>query len=687
MQIMNKLTLIVSALLPLSFSDVLAQEGPFSPEKWPATVDGSKEVHYVVTDPDAIFEPVGNQWFEGDLTIQSGGDQATRSVTIGGFRGTRALGAYLNVADAFYFDWADKPVVDILIQFYGDSSVLAADGSPRDFHFLTGTLPGGPGGNLNNVLGGSLPVEANNSKWNWGLFRIENGVRPDGGSFIDQPAEDAEGNISAGGVNGGTIRFQNVAGLTVRVVAFGEEGAFGEPEQINRFAGKDFCEPPPETNHVWYDISDKSGNHLELLNNGDQKVTISENIGPANDKRRAAIAAGQYMNFGITDEYLGKPCNDPVVMKVCIEYYDDPELVGSLLGPEAFATDAQGGVDIFPPAKLWHTEGSGEWRKIAFRVPDVTLSGVNTGNLTGGPRLFFETSGIYISRVDMVILRDGEHPLAGQDPLTDCYEDPAICTDLYGNFAEYDLHNEIENGLGSGNSGGDQEMIMEEVGPDEDRRMAVRPAMDDGNPGFPHIYMNFAIKDEVFGPSSQPNAHLSICVTYYDDPELTGATFRPEVYQRDLGGLTTFGFTPEDRVTTLEGTGQWREAYFEIPEIKFNGVNQGPQAAARFVFTDKVYFTRIRYGVIRPCGPFAGINPLEECKPADPPILSINQIESGELTIQWPGDAAAFQLESTSDLNAGAWTLFPSDAVTVDDVSTVTIQVSETTFFRLIATE
>lgn len=669
--------------LALGTVGALAQEGPFPPEDWPATADASKEVHYVVTDPEGTFAPVGAQWFEGDLTVLSGGDQATRSVRIGGFRGTRTLGAYLNIADAFYFDWATHPVLDILIQFYGDSSVLGADGSPRDFNFLTGTLPGGPDGNLNNVLGGSLPVEANNSQWNWALFRIENGLRPDGGRFIDLPAENAEGNIGAGGVNGGTIRFQNVAGLTVRVVALGEEGAFGEPDQINRFRDKAFCPPAPETNHVWNDITAESNMHLELLSDGDQKVAIASNIGPSGDRRRAAIAEGQYMNFGITDNYLGEPCHDPVVIKMCVEYYDDPEHVGSLFGPEAFATDGQGGTDLFPTEKMWRTEGTGEWKKIAFRVPGVNLSGVNTGELTGGPRLFFETTPLYISRVDLAVLRTGDHPLAGQDPLTDCFEDPAICSDLYGNFAEYDVHNELQNGLGPGNSGGDQEMIMEEAGPDEDRRMAVRPAMDDGTPGFPHTYMNFALLEEVFGPSSQPNAHLSICVTYYDDPLLAGATFRPEVYQRDLGALTTFGFTPEDRVAELQGTGQWRDAYFEIPEIKFNGVNQGPQAAARFVFSDKVFFSRIRYGVIRPCGPFAGVNPLEECKPNDPPVLSISRTESGDLLLQWPSRSPELRLESASSIATDSWTPFTADPLTADGISSITISVSETTFFRL----
>jgi hypothetical protein len=55
-------------------------------------------------------------------------------------------------------------------------------------------------------------------------------------------------------------------------------------------------------------------------------------------------------------------------------------------------------------------------------------------------------------------------------------------------------------------------------------------------------------------------------------------------------------------------------AYFEIPEIKFQGVNQGPQAAARFALSGKIFFTRVQYAVIRPCGTDAGVNLLEDCE-------------------------------------------------------------------------
>jgi hypothetical protein len=216
----------------------------------------------------------------------------------------------------------------------------------------------------------------------------------------------------------------------------------------------------------------------------------------------------------------------------------------------------------------------------------VNLRGVNTAPLTGGPRLVFEAGKqVAISNFSLAVLRIGDHKLAGLDPLADCVEDLKICTDAYGSFVEMDLGKGIKNGLEPGSSGGDQEMIEAEAGPAGDRRQAIRPAMNDGTPGFGHVYLNLAITGEALGPSSQPNANLAICVTYYDDPELVGSTFRPEVYQSDQGGQLKLAFTPGNIAVPLEGTGAWRQAYFEIPDMKFQGVNQGPQAAARF---DKV---------------------------------------------------------------------------------------------------
>lgn len=67
--------------------------------------------------------------------------------------------------------------IDILVQAYGDAALLNAQGAPRNFNFLIGTLP-----EITFPNGGQVPVEAKNKKWNWILFRIPNGTRGSDGS-------------------------------------------------------------------------------------------------------------------------------------------------------------------------------------------------------------------------------------------------------------------------------------------------------------------------------------------------------------------------------------------------------------------------------------------------------------------------------------------------------------------------
>ena len=128
--------------------------------------------------------------------------------------------------------WADdardrlEGHLDILMQVYGDAALLGTDGQPRSFVFLTGSLP-----DLHFPNGGSLPVEAKNKKWDWILFRIENATRADGTRYVGIVPPDAQGATAFGGVNGGTIRAEGVPNLIVRLVAFGERGAFGEDAQ------------------------------------------------------------------------------------------------------------------------------------------------------------------------------------------------------------------------------------------------------------------------------------------------------------------------------------------------------------------------------------------------------------------------------------------------------------------------
>jgi hypothetical protein len=677
--------------LSCMLSGSLAQQaqGPFPPDQWPASADASKTVHFVSVN-DA-FQPPGNSWVGGNMQILSGGDQVTVPIQIGGFSGLKVTGNYMNTADADYAEWADDAEIDILMQVYGDAALFQANGEPRNFNFLIGTLP-----DLQSPAGGQIPLEAKNQKWNWVLFRIPNSERADGTRRVGTIPADAQGQINAGGVNGGTIRMESVPNLIVRVVAFGEKGAFGEPEQVNQFAPAEQCAPEPATNLAWLDLAIGQTNHMVILNDKDQTVSVEENIGPAADKRRAVRANGSYMTFGVTDNYLGLACNDAHAVKICLEYYDDPALAGKKFGPEAYATDAAGGIGFVPEDQRQTLAGNGRWERRSWTIPAVNLFGVNVTPLTAGPRLFFEEGApVFISEFSLGIFRTGTNALAGQDPLPDCFPDPEFCKGVYGNFAEMDLQSGALNGLAPGTSGGDQEMIQEETGPANDRRMAIRPASKDGSAQFAHRYLNFAITDEKLGPSSQPGVRLAICATYYDDPAWAGGTFRPEVYISDRGGNTGLAFTTADIAIPLEGTGAWRDAYFEITDVKFNGVNQGPQAAARFVVSDvdvpdlgripaKIAISRLRYGVIRPCGPEANVNPLAACKPETALTLSARRNTDGTVRLAWPVSATGFTVqENTNIADTAGWKALTTAPVVEGTENVINAPVSGTRFFRL----
>jgi len=195
--------------------DVSAQEGPFSPDDWPETADLNAVVHYV--DTESLLSPLGDEWIEDELRILTGGDQVTTEMEIAGVNALKVTEAYLNIADASFEEWADHEVIDILMLVYGDSAVLGSDGQQRDFRFLTGILP-----EYAAALGGQIPLEGRNQKWNWVLFRIPNGTRDsDGTRLVGSIPDNAQGSYTAGGINGGTIRLQLVQGLIFRAVAFG----------------------------------------------------------------------------------------------------------------------------------------------------------------------------------------------------------------------------------------------------------------------------------------------------------------------------------------------------------------------------------------------------------------------------------------------------------------------------------
>lgn len=674
--------LIVSlflAVLANGAGRATAATGPFPPTDWPATIDKAKKVHFVVTD-GGLTAP-SDSWLSS-LSILSGGDQQTSDFTIGGFAGKKVTGSYLNTADTEFTAWADTENIDILVQAYGDAALFSAAGNPRNFNFLTGILP-----HLAFPVGGQVAVEAKNKKWNWILFRIPNGLRPDGTRFIGSIPADAQGAFAAGGVNGGTIRMESVPNLIVRAIAFGEEGAFGAPEDINVFAPADVCDPEPNTNLVGIDVSANQASHVQILNDGDQTVEYVDNVGPTGDKRRVVRPLGTFLNFGIMDNYLGKPCNDPRAVKVCVEFFDDPAFAGADVhfGPEAYATDETAGIGFVAADRRHVMQGTGKWIRRSWTISAVNLRGVNARALTAGPRFLSENGAVAVSNFQLAVLRTGSHPLAGQDPLSGCYEDPAICTDAYGSFAELDLAKGIKNGLDVGTSGGDQSMVVEEAGPANDRRMAVRAAWDDGPANFSNQYLNFAITEEALGPSSQPNAVLAICATYYDDPNLVGRTFRPEVYQTESGGNLTLAFTPGNVAVALEGSDTWKNAYWEINNMKFIGVNQGPQAAARFVTSGKIAVSSLRYAVIRPCGPNAGKNAVADCAPKPVEVtITASRTSDGKVRLSWPASADTFALQSTGAIG-GTWEAV-NDTPTVDgDQFVLIVTPNGTRFYRLTA--
>ncbi len=230
---------IVLALLALG-SGTLAQSannkarGSFNPEKLPASIDIAKTVHYVSVD--GAFTSPSPSWLPC-LHVLTGADHITEPITVGGHTGVRVMGTKFNNADDLFGIWANEHFIDILMQVYGDDALIGADGKPKYFNFLTGTLP-----DPIAVDSGELNPTLKNHKWNWVLFRIPNGLRHmDGGRLVGtiNPLAKVNPDIASvsrlSGQNGGTIRMDGLHDLKVRFVAFGQRGAFGEPEQVNIF--------------------------------------------------------------------------------------------------------------------------------------------------------------------------------------------------------------------------------------------------------------------------------------------------------------------------------------------------------------------------------------------------------------------------------------------------------------------
>lgn len=348
------------------------------------------------------------------------------------------------------------------------------------------------------------------------------------------------------------------------------------------------------------------------------------------------------MDFEIISNFLGVPCNPPHPMKVCVEFYDDPVLAGNSFGPASFSTDAQGDAGAYS-GPLYTMTGTAQWLKLAFWIPSVDLYGVDVAPATGGPTLTFSGPAPFIDRVELGVARSGTNALAGEDPEPNYFLNPIICDTNYGYYAEWDPHDNVTNNLDVGSSGGDQQMVVQPAGPTNDLRLAEAPAPGSGNNNI-----QFALQNNVFGPPYQDNAIVSMLLTYYDDPALTGATLYPNAYYTMNHGNLAISTAPAQPANvTLQGTGAWQDAYFVLTNVNFTGVNQsysvvrfqtGPATNNPTNAAD-IFISRIRFDVARPCGPFEGINMLQP--------LGITSTTNSGVAVNWVGTAT---LQSATDV-------------------------------------
>ncbi len=568
-------------------------------EAWPPNTDFSQEIHFwsaggfLPIPEEHEFTVVDN------LVILTGGDQVTEDVTVAGKPAKKSVAGYMNVQDDLNFVWIDYPEIDILVQYFADIQ------SVRENSFLIGSLP--------ELRNSPTTYERVTDQFEWRLFRVDNA---DG--LFGYQVDPGQSGSQYGGVNNGTVRFEQSTNLIIRAVAIAPAGTFGEPEDINLPPTEVEFNPDDYAIMAEWDLDKGIVNGVDLfvVDGGDQESVISEDIGPDGDKRKAARAAFDdgnddtediYLNWEILDEHFG-PTNQPATrVKIAAEYYDDPQLAGETFGPEAYA-GAGGVVSFFPAEQRTTLEGTGRWRTGVWFVDGVKLEGINVPDSQAAVRFHF-TAPVYISRYRLGVFRvSGIYE--GVDPLPDATD---FNPDLYDNYAEWDINNGIVDGLDLGSNGGDQEWIIDEnIGPADDLRAAVRPALDLGSPPF-DSFINWAILDERFGPSDQPNARFKVCIEYFDDPALTGMVYGPEVYQTESLGTTKFAFVPAEERLTIEGTGEWRSYSWVIGNMNFTGVNVSPQGAARFVYDGPVYISRVQYAVIRSFGSQAGEDPLDGC--------------------------------------------------------------------------
>lgn len=347
-------------------------------------------------------------------------------------------------------------------------------------------------------------------------------------------------------------------------------------------------------------------------------------------------------------------------MQVCLEVYDDPALIGSTFGPYQYATDYQGDLANYTGSPYTLT-GSGQWIKVAFYVGPLNLNGVNTAPLTGGPLMQFNGGIPYIDRVEVGLIRTGTNALAGQIPDSNYHINPFICNTNYGYYAEWNPTAGIANNVDIAGT-----YSTATVGPANDQRTAEVPNSISGGSAS---YLQWNLLNQVFGPNLQDNADVIISMTYYDDPALAGNTLFPNVYSTLVDGNTgtISPSSPYNQPVTLQGSGKWREAHFELPNVNFQ--NGASQYVCRYAASAPVYVSRVCYDVIRPCGPFEGIDYLQS--------LGLSRANA-QLNLNWLGQAAL----QGAPVVTGAYGNVVTVTNTANNIYTSTMT-NNTQFFRL----
>jgi hypothetical protein len=658
--------LLLSVIVVTLLAGSLNSHAQYTNSDWPPTINTNAAVDYAIFDPDFPTFPSTPAGWLNSVSLAGGGDQAFTLATLGGLKGDDGTSSFMNLTDGNYAQFGTVPVLDVLLQVWGDDSLYNANGSGKTIIFNEGIL-----GTEFKASAGVAPPGGNNQRWNWMLLTITNPVSPNventtGLRYVGFQSSTVPPGAQNGGVNNGTLRIEGVPGLAIRAAAIGPAGAFGTSNAINVFLPPPPCAPEPPVNLAYADVNASITNNLIVLSDGDQTVAYQNNVGPVGDLRRAVQATATYMNFGILSNYLGVPCNPNRPMKVCVEFYDDPSLSGVSFGPENYALDSTGNIGTYS-GPFYTLTGSGKWLKLAFWIPAVNLTGINTGPFTGGPRLAFVGGFPFIDRIELGVVRSGTNALAGLDPEPGYFLDPKICFTNYGYYVELDLQNGITNGLTTGSSGGDQNMVVEVVGSPTDMRPALAPTAGNNNLQFAIVSTSGSGLPPL-GPTYQDNLDVVMALTYYDDPAMVGARLYPWPYSslkngtpfitfpNQLTGNNVFG-QPYSHRETLTGSGKWKVAYFELPNVNLAGVNQGPQSVVRFQ-TDPatngvpasgyIHVSRVRYDVVRPCGDYQGINMFQS--------LSIAKTNSSA-SVGWRGQAT---LQSAAGLSGG-W----SDTVSV----------------------